>query len=240
MDPAAHLAHLRADSATLLAAQRADPTAPAWAGLGWNRTELLSHVANVHARIRAQLELGTGERVRFSSLEPTPHDDDLPDRFEAGVVDLIEALRAMDVGATWPTWAGPQPGTFFPRRMAQEMAVHRWDGAGGAIDADLAVDGVSELLELFAPRIPAERLAAALGDGGTVHLHATDVEGEWLVRLAPDGISFERGHAKGDVALRGQASDLLLWAWNRAPVDDRFEVFGDPGLLETWRTTVTF
>ena len=75
---------------------------------------------------------------------------------------------------------------------------------------------------------------------GTIHLHATDTDGEWLVRLGPDGITFDHGHAKGDVALRGPAEDLLLWVWNRAPVDDRFEVFGDPALLETWRTAVVF
>ena len=51
--------------------------------------------------------------------------------------------------------------------------------------------------------------------------------------LGPDGISFEHGHAKGDVALRGTASDLLLWAWNRVPVDDRFEVFGDAAPCST-------
>ena len=49
----------------------------------------------------------------------------------------------------------------------------------------------------------------------------------------PDGVTFEHGHAKGDVALRGTAGDLLLWAWNRVPVDDRFEVFGDPDRSST-------
>jgi hypothetical protein len=90
-------------------------------------------------------------------------------------------------------------------------------------------------------RVPAERLAGA---GGTIHLHATDDglegTGEWLIELSPDGIRSERGHAKGDVALRGRAEDLLLWAWNRVPVDDRFEVFGDPLPLDTWRAAVVF
>ena len=121
--------------------------------------------------------------------------------------------------------------------MAEETAIHRWDAAAGDIRADLAVDGVDELLELFAPRIPAERLS---GVDGSIHLHATDTEGEWLVRLSPGGISFEHGHAKGDLALRGRAADLLLWSWNRARVDDRFETFGDLGLLEAWRTVVVF
>jgi hypothetical protein len=121
--------------------------------------------------------------------------------------------------------------------MAQETAMHRRDATDGLIDADLAVDGIDEMLELFTPRIPEDRLA---GLDGSIHLHATDTEGEWLVRLSPDGISFEHGHAKGDAALRGTAQDLLLWTWNRAPVDDRFEVFGDVDLLETWKTAVVF
>ena len=237
MDAAVHLDHLRADSAALLAAQQAAPTAPAWSGLGWDRTELLEHVANVHGWVRAQLQLGPSERIRFSTVEPAPTGAELPDWFEAGAEELAALLSTMDVGATWPTWAGPQPGTFFPRRMAQETAVHRWDAAGGSIDAQLAVDGIDEMLELFAPRIPADRLT---GTGATVHLHATDTEGEWLVHLGPERIRFEHGHAKGDVALRGAAADLLLWAWNRLPVEERFEVFGDTALLETWRTVVVF
>jgi len=237
MDASVHLDHFTADTATLLAAYREDPAAPAWAGLGWDRAELLRHVANVHGWIRAQLRFGPSERIRFGSVEGAPEGPALPDWFEAGAAELLELLSTMDLVATWPTWAGPQPGTFFPRRMAQEAAVHRWDAAGGPIDAALAVDGVDELLSLFAPRLPADRLA---GLQGSIHLHATDTEGEWLVRLAPEGVEFEHGHAKGDVALRGTAQDLLLWTWNRAPVDERFEVFGERGLLDAWRTAVVF
>jgi uncharacterized protein (TIGR03083 family) len=237
MDAAAHIDHLRADSAALLAAYHADPAAPASEGTGWNRTELLDHVANVHGWVRAQLHLGPSERIRFSTVERAPEGAGLPDWYETGAAELVGLLERMDLDATWPTWAGPQPGTFFPRRMSQEAAVHRWDGAGGPIDTDLAVDGVDELLELFVRRLPADRFD---GRTGSLHLHATDTDGEWLVRLSSDGITFERGHAKADVALRGAAADLLLWSWNRVPVDDRFEVFGDAGLLETWRTVVTF
>jgi uncharacterized protein (TIGR03083 family) len=237
MDPSVHLDHFTADTATLLAAYREDPTAPAWEGLGWNRAQLLHHVANVHGWIRAQLQFGPSERIRLGSVESAPDGSELLEWFEAGAAELRELLVTMDLDATWPTWAGPQPGTFFPRRMAQEAAVHRWDMVGGTIDAELAVDGVDELLSLFAPRLPADRLAGA---EGSIHLHATDTEGEWLVRFTPDGITFEHGHAKGDVAVRGGAQDLLLWTWNRAPVDERFEVFGDRGLLEAWRTAVVF
>jgi uncharacterized protein (TIGR03083 family) len=194
-------------------------------------------VANVHGWMRAQLRLGPEQALDFSAVERAPTGDDLPGWYEAGLAELTERMDEMDVDATWPTWAGPLPGLFFPRRATQETAVHRWDADFHPVDAALAVDGVDELLELFAPFLGGDRLGGA---AGTIHLHATDTDGEWLVRLGRSGIQFEHGHAKGDVALRGTASDLLLWAWNRVPVDDRFEVFGDPDLLEVWRTTVHF
>ncbi len=56
-----------------------------------------------------------------------------------------------------------------------------------------------------------------------MHLHCTDVEGEWLV--SADG-RVELGHAKGDAALRGSASDLLLALFKRVPLDS-VEVVGD-------------
>ena len=44
-----------------------------------------------------------------------------------------------------------------------------------------------------------------------------------------------REHAKGDLAVRGPASPLLLWAYNRVPAGtDGLESFGDPALLDGW------
>jgi uncharacterized protein (TIGR03083 family) len=234
MERATYLHHLQADGARLLEAYREDPHAPVPTCEPWDRAALLHHVAGVHSWHRAQIERGPAERVRFKQSPPAPQGDDLPGWYEDNLGGLVGALSSMDLEHPWPTWAGDQPGTFFPRRMALETALHRWDGAGGAVDAALAVDGVDEHLSLFAPLAPGDQLEPH----GTIHLHATDVEGEWLVALGPDGVTYERGHAKGDVALRGTASDLLLWAWNRVPVDDRFEVFGEPGLLDVWRAGV--
>lgn len=235
MDRAEEIEVVRADSARLLDAQRDDPTAPTWAGLGWDRTELLDHVAFVQTWARTQLRAGANERVRFSDIAPMPTGAALQAHFAEGVDELVQLLLDMDHTVDWPTWAGTRPGTFYSRRMAQEITVHRWDAIGGPIEGELAADGVLEMFELFVPRLPAERFGSVTG---SLHLHATDVEGEWLAHLGPEGIAFEIGHAKGDVALRGTAGDLLLWCWNRVPVDERFEVFGDANLLEAWRATV--
>ena len=234
MDPATHIAHLEADAARLLDAYRDAPDAAVATCPPWDRAVLLHHVAGAHSWHRAQVEHGPGERVRFKQSPQAPHGDELPGWYEDNVRGLVEALSTMDTDSTWPTWAGDRPGSFYPRRMAQETAVHLFDATGRAIDPALAVDGIDEHLGLFAQLASGDSLSKQ----GTIHLHATDIDGEWLVTLGADGITFEHGHAKGDVALRGSASDLLLWCWNRVPVDDRFEVFGDAELLEAWRTGV--
>ena len=106
---------------------------------------------------------------------------------------------------------------------------------------DLALDAVDELFEVILPWRGTAELGSEM-DGKTMHFHATDVgdepgEGEWLITLAGERLTVEHMHAKGDVAVRGTASDLLLLLWNRVSAD-RFEVFGDAGLLEWWRTAV--
>jgi uncharacterized protein (TIGR03083 family) len=158
------------------------------------------------------------------------------------------ALDRCDLSEVRPSWAGPQNGHWWLRRLSQEVAMHRWDvdAAGGdpqPIDAVLALDGVDEVLEVFVPnRFRFETFAAdATGPTTpTIHLHATDVDdGEWLLRVGPDSVQWERAHAKGDVAARGRASDLLLALWSRI-TPDRLEVFGDVGLLERWQQAAKF
>ncbi|MFL6205255.1 MAG: maleylpyruvate isomerase family mycothiol-dependent enzyme [Acidimicrobiales bacterium] len=234
MDPATHIAHLEADAARLLDAYEEDARAAVPCCPPWDRAALLHHVAGAHSWHRAQVEAGPGERVRFKQSPQAPEGDDLPAWYADNVRGLVDALSHMDTDGTWPTWAGERPGSFYPRRMALETTVHLWDATDRAIDPELAIDGIDEHLGLFAPLAPGDSLPRH----GTIHLHATDADGEWLVRLGNGGITYEHGHAKGDVALRGTASDLYLWCWNRVPVDERFEVFGDANLLEVWPIAV--
>ena len=119
------------------------------------------------------------------------------------------------------------------------MLLHRWDvdsarTAPEPIELALALDGIDEVFDTFAPRLGGR----VTGDGQTLHLHATDEgrpegSGEWTATFTPDGVTGERGHAKGDAAVRGPASDLLLLLWNRIPAG-RLEVFGDTAVLDRW------
>lgn len=164
---------------------------------------------------------------------------------------LVATLEASDPEAPGWSWGRDRHLRFWFRRAAQELAVHRWDvecasGEARPIDPRLAADGVDELLDEFGPPPVEYRthpgVAAQFGgDGETMHLHATDLGdepgGEWLVTARPDHFEVERVHAKGDVAVRGTASDLLLLLWGRLP-HDGLETFGEVSLLHRWRDRV--
>jgi uncharacterized protein (TIGR03083 family) len=145
---------------------------------------------------------------------------------------LVTALSAVDPATPVYTWAAQKDVAFVIRRMAQEVAVHRVDAEQAAgrdhrIDPDLASDGVDEFLEFHL----ADEVA------GSVHLHCTDVDGEWLVAPGADGTKVvTREHAKGDAAIRGPAHDLLMVLWRRQPLDT-VDVVGDRSVAERFVTS---
>lgn len=206
---------------------------------GWTIADLLQHVGRLHRWVTEIVV----DRVRdverwWNDLEPPAPAPELVDWFAEGYPALARALATAGPDETVWSWTPFTTTGFWARRQANELAVHRWDGEGalGAdapapIEADQAVDAIDEVLEL----LPYRRRAATIrGDGETIHLHATDAEGEWLVRLTADGASFTREHAKGDVAARGPASELLLVLLGRRP-PAAVETFGDASLLERWQ-----
>jgi uncharacterized protein (TIGR03083 family) len=223
----------------------ADPAAPVPAAPGWDTTELLRHVGVIHARTSVILRTGTMERPsRENGMLPVPPDDGIIDWYRATLVELVADLRALD-DPDRPVYAfspDHQRAGFWPRRMAHETTVHRVDAEQavgrvvGAIEPAFAVDGIDEVFSVFVPALGADRSPA---DGRTVHVHATDAEGEWLVRFEVGHVVVDMTHAKGDAAVRGPAAELLLWLWGRLPLD-RFEVFGDRSAAEALRAITTF
>jgi uncharacterized protein (TIGR03083 family) len=222
-------------AATSSAAARAGLSAAVPSCPGWTVADLLYHAGEVLYFWAWVVESGATDVDAYD--EPArPGDDKLEAWFAAQGHAVSAALRSHP--ADQPAWSwAPGGGTvgWIVRRMAHEAAVHRWDADAAAGDpaplaADLAADGVDEFLTEFTGA-PVEGAAAV---GGTVHLHCTDVEGEWLVdEDIPGGpLVIRREHAKGDAAVRGTASDLDLLLWRRVPLDDRFDVFGDRGVVE--------
>jgi uncharacterized protein (TIGR03083 family) len=233
---------VRTETAALVAAaEQAGPDARVPSCPEWSVADLLGHVGRVQNWAATVVERRATEQIRFRELERPPEDAaGRVDYVRAGGERLADALSGVDPDV--PIWtfvesaSGSGRAAFWQRRQAHEAAVHRYDaqlaaGSPQPVEGALAADGVDELLTVLGPRSFGAALAGA---PATLHLHCTDREGEWLVRLTDDGFEVERAHAKGDVAVRGPASELFLFAHNRRGTDG-LEVFGDAAVLERWR-----
>ena len=219
------------------AARAAGPDAATPATPEWGMAKLVKHAGTTHRWVMAVA--GTREFANPGDLDLGLPDDlaAYPDWFEAGAAQLVGTLRALDPMADMWSWGVDQHARFWSRRMAHETAIHRWDAQSAVtvqdpLDVELAVDGIDERLENLTPSMNfnPEGAGALTGTGESVHLHATDAEGEWLARFTPDGFEFSREHAKGDVAVRGEANDLLLYLLGRRELSG-LEVFGDASVL---------
>ena len=160
---------------------------------------------------------------------------------------MLDAVA--EVGPDRPVWTftGTQPASWWIPRRFGEALVHRADatlalGLDFAVDAERAAAGISEWLDVVAAR-QADVADAPLDDGATLHLHATDgglgPAGEWLVRGAGGAVTWDQGHGKGDVAVRGKVADLLLAVMRRRP-SDSVETIGDAAVWSRWLAKTGF
>ena len=193
----------------------------------WVGADLLWHMIEVHYSWKFIVEshlMNPDDYVPRSK----PADKDLLSEFNAGLDELIRVLSSTDSARSCWTWAGIQDVAWVTRRMAHETAVHAWDArcaAGNAteIDASLASDGIDEFVHVMVMSNLREEEAPL---SGSVHIHCTDVDGEWLiVPTVTTEVVVTREHSKGDCAIRGSASSLLLGLWRRIPMSS-LEVIG--------------
>lgn len=209
------------------------PSCPKWAV-----RDLLRHLGKVQRWATACLRAEPGVE---SARPPGPPDGTDPrEWFREGADALLETLATADLAAPVHTWAGPRPGAWWLRRLTHETAIHRWDaqsatGVTTGFDPALAVDGVAEHLDEFARAFADVERAG--DEQASLHLHATDAEGEWFIEFGPDGVAIEAAHRKADVAVRGAAGALFLLVWRRGGLDD-VEVIGDPTVLDRWSQVV--
>ncbi|MBL7496911.1 maleylpyruvate isomerase family mycothiol-dependent enzyme [Frankia sp. CNm7] len=219
------------------------PTCP-----GWTLTQIMRHVgraprwATTIVRTRAQEALDPREAE--GGRPPADRDGALA-WFRQGPRLLLEAVADDPEARVWTTAAGLQPARWWVRRL-HEAVVH-WVDAAIALGVDhpiepaLAADGISEWLDLLValPGVAMPR------DGSTMHLHATDeglgADGEWTIRGGPSRIDWEHGHGFGDVALSGNAADLLLAVMRRIPGDDgRLVIAGEREHWTTWLANTAY
>jgi uncharacterized protein (TIGR03083 family) len=206
---------------------------------GWDIARLTEHLGQVHRWAGFCAVRGRSPTEDEAAALESFRRDGAADWMRSGAADLAATLRALDPGAsTWHPFPVSKVAAVWPRRMAHETAVHRWDaegavGATSPIDPRLASDGIDEYFELAVPRL-------GVRDGidiphQSLHVHCTDVDGEWLVWSDDDGYHMIRAHEKGDAVMRGPAEVILLLLWGRRSDRlDELDRFGDEAALDAW------
>jgi len=247
MDPSLHIAALREEGGRLSgAAAAAGLDAPVPTCPGWSVRDLVRHLGGVHRWATWHVTSGesrettAAEDARFFARVP---DADLLAWFLDGHASLLAALTGADPSLhCWTFLAAPSALAFWARRQAHETAIHRVDAeaaAGGpsTCEAGFAADGIDELLNGFLSR-PRGGLvsdpAIALG------IRAADTGDAWTIRIEPDRRTVTSGLSPADCTIRGAASDLYLFLWNRLPAGTpAVLVSGDRAVLGLWRDRAT-
>lgn len=199
----------------------ADPSLEVATCPGWDLRRLAVHVGTVHRWATEAASRGEAPTTRPADPDPsTP----LGPWLTEGAHRLVTTLATLDPAApSWHPFTTSPVAAFWPRRMAHETVLHRIDAQlavgqaptdpATAIDPVLASDTVDEYFEVMLPAA-LQRRGRTL-PGSTLHVHCTDVAGEWLVWASGSALEMQREHAKGDAALRGPASALALALWAR-------------------------
>jgi uncharacterized protein (TIGR03083 family) len=195
---------------------------------GWDVRTLVSHLGNVHRWADQLVRSGSTEAPQRQRFEP-PEGDAIGAWLVDGAQAFVASCRAAGPDAPAWNWTGTNPrASFWMRRMAHETSVHCWDvrtacKVGTELAPELAADGIDELLTVIL------LVRKPTGLTGTLHVHCTDADGEWMVDLA--SLSVSREHAKADTALRGRASDVLLRLLGR---QEGGKILGDAEGISRW------
>lgn len=231
-------------------ARASDPSVPVLTCPGWTLAKLVKHVGIAHAWAAANVRAGAADGpVPPQTLDLGLPDDPsgLPDWLAAGARRSAAVIKDAEPDAGAWTFGHAPEARFWSRRMLHETQLHRVDAdltlgndPHGAPEA--AVDAIDELFTILpgGQRFrPAEERPH--GTGETLHIHTEGGAhaGEWTITLTPDGFTWERGHAKGDAALRGDAGDVMLVVHRRLPLDEALaaatvQAFGDRKIIDTW------
>lgn len=234
-----YLGHLDSESrrfAEVLAS--VDPAVPVPTCPEWTAADLVWHLTEVQWFWGSIAEGPILDGAEIETLEadkpPRPEGyDDLLALFDTARQRLAAAIsEGPDDTPMW-SWAAEQTLGFTRRRQAHEALIHRVDAeltAGVPVEplnSALAADGVDEVLTVMWA-LPG--WADFSPGGGVIAIETTDTGHEWLVELGRmtgtstySGKTYDEPSAalraadsrEPDARVRGAASDLDAWLWNR-------------------------
>ena len=203
---------------------------------GWRVRDVVTHTAEVYEHKLACIEL----RAKPQPWPPVwPADRDPL----AWLADAHGRLLAV-LGSTNPStpaytwWPEDQTVGFWARRMAQETAVHRVDAQSAfdaimPVDAELAVDGVDEVLTRMLAGDWSDEPVERVGGGERIEVMPGGQR--WLVTIQPDSVEVgDHDGAAVDGTVSGAPSDVLLWLWGRVG-DQAVDLGGDLAAIRLLR-----
>ncbi|HET6562849.1 MAG TPA: maleylpyruvate isomerase family mycothiol-dependent enzyme [Marmoricola sp.] len=231
--PLDYLSHLRSDSARFLDTLRNAPAgAPVPSCPDWDADDLLWHLGQV------QWFWGTVVADRLQSVDGLEEPgrpgsrQELVTFFEEQSDRLRRELAAADPSEEVYMWASEKNVGYIQRRQAHEALIHRLDaelviGDVSPLDAELASDGVLEVLDVMFGGCPPWGTFTPSGD--QVLVRVTDTGLEVPVALGrftgtdPDGTSYDEddisvsaaSSAEPAAVVSGPADDLDAWLWHR-------------------------
>ena len=200
----------------------------------WSVNDLMAHVGTVYGWVTSIIESRSLERP--TTPFPTPPENNQREWAMNRLSTLLKIVRESDPMTPVWTFGKDKNVGFFIRRMTHETLIHMRDAESVIdefieVDGDVACDGIDEYIDGALQHSMNPNREFRYPDG-SIHLHRTDGEGEWLIEPSGSKIVVSRQHAKGDVAVRGSAISLLLYLWGRHT--DDLEIFGEAELAQPW------
>lgn len=202
---------------------------------GWTVADVVSHTGYVYVhKVRVMADGAWPEQ-----WPPTTYDDLEPIEFLRLAKDeLFEEFSRHDPGEQTATFGADTTIMFWARRMALEIAVHRYDcelahDDGCAVAEDLALDGIDELLKVF--------LAGDYLDPANPTEHPVDAAvavlaagRRWVADVHDKSITVSDGPGDSIATVSGSPADVFLWMWGRR--DDAAVTFdGDARAISEFR-----
>lgn len=216
---------------------------------GWSVADLVGHLGGVYSWAVMVMAAGGTRPAGKRASAPDDHSS-LVEWFAERRSDLLDSVSSLPGDAAAWSFSTRSAATisWWLRRQAAETAIHlhdledavgytrdaaRNEGEAEAVSPAAAADGADEVLTDIAPSYLDRNPSAELS--GTLHVHASDTPGEWIINFDSKPVLVRREHAKADAAVRGPARSLFLWLWNRRPLDESaLEVFGNRDIARSW------
>lgn len=193
--------------------------------------DLLAHAGMVHrwaaGVVRGELNSRNSDAATERFDADGRHAVDAGAWLVAGATDLADALTAApdDLQRFFFLNDAPPPKLAWTRRQCHETTIHGVDGLSARLgrvpsaaevdlDAQIATDGIDELLRGFATR---RSEALTVGSPMSVVVEATDTGRTWTLRLSSGQAFCDEGTAtrQPDSRVRGTAAQVYLGLWNR-------------------------